>query len=320
MNYISLNSVPIHSRFPCWEILTGGSRIVIKHLSDIPSLEEYFGVLRKVLQDEKYESSLLLTGILHKLLNDESKEWKFQNVAVGGTPIPRMLTKIGSDSCERFVVVYGSSELAFGSCAKIGDVRDHVDYEAGYPFPGVEVKVVNSDGTLLKRGERGELYIRSPVRFPGYMNDIEQTTSAHTATGWYKSGDSAIMKQDGCLIIEGRMSDSIIKTQEGFLSVALMEGQLKQHPSVQDAIVVVLSDEEHFKRICCAIVLKPDLYVTDEQLKEYLLDTDNKTGDIYRKILLPKHFVFFDSFPKTHSGKINRKEVATTCVKKISKK
>ena len=317
---LSLNTSFIYFRFPCWEFLTGGSRIVLKHLSEISSLEDYFGVLRKVFQNEKYETSLLLTGTLHQLLTDENKEWRFQNVVVGGTPIPRMLTRLGCERCQRFVVVYGSSELAFGMCEKIDDTTDHVDYEAGYPFPGVEVKVVNSDGALIKRGERGELYIRSPIRFPGYMNDMKETEKALTATGWFKSGDIAIMKQDGCLIIEGRVSDSVVKSQEWFLPVAPLEGKLKQHPSVQDALVVVIADEDNFKRVCCAIVLKPDAHVTDNQLKEYLMDVYNKTDDIYTKILLPKHFAFFDSFPKTHSGKINRKEVATACVKKISKK
>ena len=260
---------------------------------------------------------MLLTGILHQLLNDDGKEWRFQTVVVGGTPIPKSLTALGSKRCQRFVVGYGSSELAFVSYEVIGDVRDHVDYEAGYPAPGVEMKIANSDGELLKRGERGELYIRSPVRFPGYMNDKDQTEMSLTAAGWFKTGDSAIMAQDGCLVIDGRISDSIIKTQEGFQSVALMEGKLKQHSAVQDALVAVLADEEHFKHVCYAIVPKPGAHVTEEQLKDYLLDAGNQTADIYRKILLPKYFVFFDFFPKTHSGKVNRKDVANTCIERV---
>ena len=223
---------------------------------------------------------------------------------------------LGSERCERWVVMYGSSELAFVSWHVINDEREHVDYEAGYPLPGTEVKVVDSNGALLRRGERGELYIRSPVRFPGYMTEPEQTKKEETATGWFKSGDSAIMTQDGCLIIEGRMSDSIVKTQEGLLSVALLECKLKQHSSVQDAVVLVLKDKDHFNRVCCAIVPKPGTRVNENQLKELLLDHGSQIIDIYRTIQLPKYFLFFNSFPTTHSGKIDRKALANTCMKK----
>ena len=269
--------------------------------------------------DQKYESALIITGMLHRLLKDNNTEWRFQNVIVSGAPVPRMLTKTGSGSCQRFVVAYGTSEVSYVSYVVIDNAKEYLDYDAGDPLPGVEVKVVNSEGNIIKKGERGELYIRSASRFPGYMNEEEKTAKVLTSSGWYKSGDSAIII-DGHLIIEGRISDSVIKTEDGlgFISVAQMEERLTQHPDVEDALVAVVTDEDHFKRVCYAIVPKQGAQVTRDQLIQYFSDPINHTADLYSQIVLPKHFVFFDSFPRSFSGKVDRKKLANTCNKQLT--
>ena len=273
-----------------------------------------------MLKDESYESAIIITGVLNRLLNDENTKWRFQNVVVGGAPVPRMLTKTGSGKCQRFAIGYGASEVSFATCGVIDNNKEYMDYDAGMPLPGVELKVVNSEGKLLKKGERGELYIRSPVRFPGYMNEPEKTAEAMTSSGWYKSGDSAIMTRDGHLIVDGRVSDSVVKTEDGlgFISVALMEERLCQHPDVHDALVVVVTDEDRFQRVCYAIVPEQGANITQDQLIQYFLDPNNRTNDLYCMIMLPKHFVFLDSFPRSYSGKVDRKKLAEICIKRVT--
>ena len=259
--------------------------------------------------------------LLHELLADDSV-MKFRSVAVAGQPTPRQLTRIGIARSDRFVVIYGCTEVGNACIGVIPQDREGLDYETGPPVPGVEVKVVDREEQLVKRGERGELMIRSTMRFPGYLNDQERTGNVHTSSGWFKSGDSAIVTQDGRVIVEGRLSDSVISTSEGFQSVTLWEGRLKQHPGVTDAVVVVTNDDHNYKQVCYAVVPKDGELVTEAELVDCLLDEESRMSSLLHKVSLSSHFVFLKSFPKTNNGKVNRKEVANICrrhLKEISK-
>ena len=309
----------IHFRFPYWEIYTGYPRSLITNLAATPSEEAYMKVLKAVLKGESFDSLIIIPDILHKLCQEENNTWRFPNLFLGGVPIPRELTKAASAKCDRLVVVYGSTEMAVVSCEVIKTDRNYLDYDVGRPVHDVEIKVADSDGTLLKRGTRGEVHIRTFQRFPGYMNDEENTKAVLTAGGWYKSGDSGFMTSEGHLIVDGRLSDSVIETSEGYLSVAIWEARLKEHTAVKDALVATFVDEHRFSRVCYAIVPVPGVNVTEAEIIGFLLDADNRSADLWDKILLPKNVVFFDSFPKTYNGKVSRKQVVEICKTKVAK-
>ena len=151
-------SCSFHCRFPLWEAFTGGTRTLIKQLKGIPSVPRYKDVLRRILSEKMYESCIMNGVLLHELLADD-RTMKFRSVAVAGQPIPRQLTRIGSTRSDRFVVVYGCTDVGVVCVGVIDDLREYFDYETGSPISGVEVKVVDTEGQLLKRGERGELLI-----------------------------------------------------------------------------------------------------------------------------------------------------------------
>ena len=304
-------------RFPHWEIFTGRTRILIGHIADIPSVDTYHTILNKVLKEEHFESCFIVGSILHDMLQDKSTEWRLPNVLSGGQPLSRMLTRIASQRCERFTIGFGCSKTGYASCGIIDDDKEYRDYEAGIPLPGVELKVVDPSGTILKKGERGELYIRSTSRFPGYMNDKEKTNAAQTTSGWYKTDDSAIITQDDRLLVDGRISDSVVRTALGFQSLTVLEGKLKQHSAISNAVGITFLDDSHFRQICFAILSDPKIEITDTELVNYLLSSESRKVDFWDKITVPKNFVFFESFPKTYTGKINRKQIAAICKKVI---
>ena len=259
-----------------------------------------------------------MSQIFLELIADDTAAWRFNHVATGGEPIPRMFTRVASQNCNKLVIRYGSSEIALASYVEIDKDREYLDYDAGRPFPGTELKVVNPDGGLLERGERGELWIRSPIRFAGYMNDEEKTNDVLTVTGWYKTGDSAWITGYGHLIVEGRLSDSLFVASDRTQPLALWEGKLKQHPAVRNAVVVVYVDDRLYKRMCIAVVPKAGVQVSVEDLVNHLLDSSNRSNDLYHNLIIPRNFVFFESFPTTHTGKVNRKEVSDICKEKMS--
>ena len=286
----------------------------------IPSAQEFFKVFVRVMKEANVESHFMISQIFYELIEDGSLAWRFNHVATGGEPIPRIFTRVARRSCNKLVISYSSSEMALASYVDIDEAKEYLDYDAGRLFPGVELKVVNSDGVLLKRGERGELWIRSPVRFAGYINDAEKTKDVLTVTGWYKSGDSAWVTKEGSLIVEGRLSDSIFVAADRTQSLALWEGKLKQHPAVRNAVVVVYVDDRLYKEMCIAIVPKAGVRVSTAELVKHLLDSSNRSNDLYPNLIIPRNFVFFESFPTTHTGKVNRKEVADICGEKMSGK
>ena len=271
----------------------------------------------RVMKEEKFDTTLVISQIFNELIADDTAAWKLNHVVTSGEPIPRMFTRAASKSCNKLVIRYGSSEITSASFVEIDKEKEYLDYDAGRPLPGVELKVVNSDGVLLKRGERGELWIRSPIRFAGYMNDQEKTNGVLTATGWYKTGDSAWIAGYGHLIVDGRLSDSLFVASDRTQPLALWEGKLKQHPAVRNAVVVVFVDDRLYKRMCIAVVQKAGVQVSAEDLVNHLLDSSNRSNDLYHNLIIPRNFVFFESFPTTHTGKVNRKELANICKEKM---
>ena len=168
-------------RCPYWEIYTGNLRSIIRNLAAIQSKTEYNEILKRVLKDGNFDALIILPDILQQMCQEENEIWRFPNVLLGGVPIPRVLTKATSSKCDRLIVAYGSSEMALVAFGEIKNNEEYLDYDTGSPVYGVELKVVNSDGDILERGTRGELYIRTIPRFSGYMNDEEKAKAVQGA-------------------------------------------------------------------------------------------------------------------------------------------
>ncbi|KAK3103993.1 hypothetical protein FSP39_023495 [Pinctada imbricata] len=307
---------------PLWEISTGKTRVYIKQVASIPTVNEYESTVRKVLKTFPCDAYILTPAVLHDISRDEDGKWNLKNVATAGQPILSSLMKSVSRICQRFTNMYGSTEvliLTYQVCEK---GVDYPDFLVGKPISGVEIKVVDENGSMLKRGERGEAYVRSPSTFKGYLNDDKSTAGALTEDGWYRMGDSAIMLEDDSIIIEGRRSECLMRSGARFItmSVAQIEAALKQHALIKDAVAVPLLLEEQYPTICCAIILhQQGAFVDNDQLKEFLLDPNGHTGSLFREIDVPTNFIVFQKeFPKTFNGKVKRKEIAELCKKYLA--
>lgn len=107
----------------------------------------------------------------------------------------------------------------------------------GHPVPGVEVILVEDDGTAVEPGDAGEIVIRSPGVFKGYLDDPELTSTVLTEDGWFWTGDVGVFDADGYLYLVDRIKDIIIVS--GFnVYPSEVESILLSHPKVQGAIVV----------------------------------------------------------------------------------
>jgi long-chain acyl-CoA synthetase len=121
--------------------------------------------------------------------------------------------------------VYGQTEnTALASATPADDVRIGM---VGRPVPGVEVRIADD----------GEILVRSPGNFLGYLGDEEGTERAYI-DGWLRTGDLGELDEDGFLSITGRTKDIVMTAAGVNISPAKLENLLKFSPFVRDAMVI----------------------------------------------------------------------------------
>jgi acyl-CoA synthetase (AMP-forming)/AMP-acid ligase II len=168
---------------------------------------------------------------------------------------------------------------------------------AGLPRPGVEVAVLGQGGRTLPAGAAGEIAIRGPQ----VSGEYRQGGSALDPNGWYRTGDLGYLDEGGYLFVTGRRDDLIIRGGEN-VSPLEIEEVLAAHPAVREAAVVGVPDAEWGQRIGAAVVL--DRQVADAELLAW---ARARLASYKCPVLL----VRVEALPRTDTGKLRRREVAT---------
>ncbi|MFI5266881.1 MAG: long-chain-fatty-acid--CoA ligase [Chloroflexota bacterium] len=162
-----------------------------------------------------------------------------------------------------------------------------------------ELQVVDDDGHEVPHdGETlGEIAVRGNVVMKGYYND-PAATEACMGSGWFRTGDAAVVHPDGYAEIRDRLKDVIISGGENISSVEV-EGVLLRHPAVQEAAVVGMPDEHWGEAPHAFVVLRPDANASEDELREF-------TRDRLAHFKAPKEVHFIPELPKTATGKIQK--------------
>lgn len=178
----------------------------------------------------------------------------------------------------------------------------------GVPFPDTQVRVVSQDDptVVLPDGEAGELVVRGPQVFGGYLNrpdaDAEVFVPGEDGLGdWFRTGDMAVMESDGFVKIVSRIKEMIVT---GGFNVYPQEVEevLTEHPSVAQASVVGLPRVDGSETVAAAIVLADGARLDEEILKEHC-----RAGLARYKV--PRVFKVFTELPADQLGKVRRVEV-----------
>jgi acyl-CoA synthetase (AMP-forming)/AMP-acid ligase II len=170
----------------------------------------------------------------------------------------------------------------------------------GKPFPGNEIRIVDSEGAPLPPRAVGEIAIRSVSNMAGYHNNPEATARA-LRDGWYLSGDAGWMDEDGYLYIHDRVKDMIVSGAENIYP-AEVENALHGHPAVADCAVIGVPDERWGEAVKAVVVLKPGSSVSADDLIAHA-----RTRIAGYKA--PKSVDFIDALPRNPSGKILKREL-----------
>ncbi|WP_460776325.1 long-chain-fatty-acid--CoA ligase [Microbacterium sp. GXF7504] len=173
----------------------------------------------------------------------------------------------------------------------------------GVPFPGTDIRVVDpADPTVdLPAGEQGELLIRGPQVFAGYWNRPAETAAVLLEGGWLRSGDIALVSEDGFVTIVDRLKELIITG--GFnVSPSEVENTLETHPDVEAAAVVALPRPDGSETVAAAVVLREGAAAGPDALRDYC----RAHLAAYK---VPRRVVIMDELPRSLVGKVLRREV-----------
>ncbi|MFI8537066.1 acyl-CoA synthetase [Streptomyces aquilus] len=163
--------------------------------------------------------------------------------------------RITAATGRRVIERYGMTETLMNTSVRAdGEPRAGT---VGVPLPGVELRLVEEDGTPLTSydGETvGEIQVRGTNLFTEYLNRPDATAAAFTADGWFRTGDMAVRDPDGYVRIVGRKATDLIKSGGYKIGAGEIENALLEHPGVREAAVTGEPDADLGERIVAWIV------------------------------------------------------------------
>ena len=243
---------------------------------------------------DRYDTSSLRTGIM------------------AGSPCPMEVMKKVVDvmGADGITIAYGQTE----SSPVITQTRTDDPLElrvssVGRKLPEVEVRIVSVEtGEDCEPGEQGELWTRGYHVMRGYYKMEDKTREVINGEGWLRTGDLAVMDEEGYVRITGRAKDMIIRGGENVYPREIEEF-LYTHPEISDVQVYGVPDEKYGEQVAAAVKLRPDSDLTAEDIKDYCCQSI-----AYYKV--PEYVDFVEEYPMTASGKIQKYKLREAAVER----
>ena len=176
------------------------------------------------------------------------------------------------------------------------------------PVPGFRVEVVDAGGALVPAGAEGNIVIRLPLppgTLAGLWHDEDRYRASYLNTfpGYYLTGDSGYIDEDGYVYVLGR-SDDVINVAGHRLSTGAIEAVVAGHPAVAECAVIGIHDDLKGQRPSGYVVLKAGADIADDTLRSELVQ---RVRDEIGAVATFRDVTVVQALPKTRSGKILRK-------------
>jgi yersiniabactin salicyl-AMP ligase len=300
--YLAVLPVAHNFAFGCPGIvgtLAAGGRVVMARSPDVQELFELierenvtFTALVPVLVDFWLQAKEL--GVEHGT--------SLEVIQVGGAHFKESSAKKVLSLLEcKLQQVFGMGEglLCF---TRLSDSEEIVIETQGRPLcDDDELKVVDQHDNEVAYGEIGELLTRGPYTIDGYYRSDRHNKKAFTKDGFYRTGDLVRMHKSGNIVAEGRIKEQINRAGEK-ISVAEIEGQLINHPDIDDVVIVGVEDDCFGER-SCAVVISNRSNVIRKSICDYL---SNVGLAEYKH---PDQVLAVDCWPLTAVGKVDKREL-----------
>jgi long-chain acyl-CoA synthetase len=210
--------------------------------------------------------------------------------------IRRLQQRFGLELAEGYGLTEASPVVtsSAGLPLKIGSVGKVLD--------GVTVRLVDDSGDDVLQGDSGEIWVKGPNVFMGYLDDPEQTARVLTADGWLRTGDIAVTDDDGYMYLVDRAKDLIIVS--GFnVYPAEVEIVIAEHPAVVEVGVAGVAHPHTGEAVKAWVVVREGMSVDEDTLISWC-------NDRLARYKCPSKVLFVDQLPRNVSGKLLRRSLS----------
>ncbi len=284
-----------------------------RHVVQLPnfSAEAWIELVRKHSVSTAFVVPTMLARIVEELEGEQTADMpSLRNLSYGGGKMPLSVIEkamtLFPDT--NFTNAYGLTETS-STIAVLGpdDHREAAasDDEAvrrrlvsvGQTLPGIELEIRDDEGRVLGPGERGEIYVRGEQ----VSGEYEGRGSVVDSEGWFPTRDAGSVDAEGYLFLEGRADDVIVRGGEN-MSPGEIEDVLLAHPTVADAAVVGIPDEQWGEAVAAAVVAKKGAEIDTSVLQDFVKEH-------MRSSRVPGIIVVWDELPYNETGKLLRRVV-----------
>ncbi|TGV17973.1 amino acid adenylation domain-containing protein, partial [Mesorhizobium sp. M00.F.Ca.ET.186.01.1.1] len=224
--------------------------------------------------------------------------------------------EVGGDACSRELVAryaagrkffncYGPTEATVGTVIKQLTLDDDTP-TIGRPFPNTKLYVLDQNRKPVPVGVPGELYIGGECLARGYWNRPELTAERFVANPFgqpgerlYRTGDLVRYLPDGNVDYLGRFDDQV-KIRGYRIELGEIENAIRQHPAVQEAVVIAREEKAGDKRLAAYLVAAGKAQPPAEEIALFLKET-------LPEYMVPAGVVWLDAIPLTVNGKVDRR-------------
>ena len=304
--YLALAPLTHAAGVLCFPVMTLGGEIVIMPK---PDLTEFLALIER----HRVTHTFLPPTLIYMLLDHPGLAGtdltSLQCLWYGAAPmsaarLEEALTRIGPVLGQLF----GQSEapMMISTLAPAEHFRDDGSLaterlsSAGRPTPLTTVAIMDEEGRLLGRGERGEIVVRGSLVMAGYYKNPQASAEA-SRYGWHHTGDIGYLDDDNYLFIVDRAKDMIITGGFNVYS-AEVEQVLLSHPAVQDCAVIGLPDDKWGERVTAVLQLRPGHAVTGDDVRAFVKE---RLGSVKA----PKQVEIWPDLPRSKVGKVLKPEI-----------
>ncbi len=164
---------------------------------------------------------------------------------------------------------------------------------------GVEISIMNEQGTLLNVGEKGEVVIKGKNVTHGYHNNPEANAEAFT-NGWFRTGDQGVLSDESVLTLTGRLKELINRGGEQ-ISPLEVDAALIKHPAIAEAVCFGVEDVKYGEIVQAAVVLSGES--SESELRAFC-------SEQLADFKVPDRIYIVQELPRTATGKIQRRHVS----------
>jgi amino acid adenylation domain-containing protein len=282
--------------------LIGGASIVVLPESDVPAL---FAAIEQFRPTSLNVGFTVHRAVLRRApeFQDAVRQSRFRFLrATAGRLEPEEIDRLEQVFSAPVVVGFGSSETGAISndplpprVRKQGSVGLPLDA----PF-GSQVQFIDNSGRFCQPGETGEIVVRGPLVFPGYLDDPE-LTAASFISDWFRTGDLGRIDEDGYIYLSGRIKEIINRGGEKISPIEI-DAAIESLPGVREAGTVGIPHQTLGEEIVAAVVRDTSAAFDEAQVLEHLRQRLGSKR-------LPRRIHFIDRLPRTDNGKLQRAEL-----------